>query len=99
MNQIQMSFIGYIMLCNLCKYNFILKKLAYVIISIQSFISHNLSFLRSHYRERVFTLDFQDAATPRSGHSDVVMNYLQKHVFAINHPLIQFLKTFIAVQV
>ena len=55
-----------------------------------------MSFLRagkyiicswSDYAARASALDFKDAATSRFGHGDVIFIYLEKHVFAFNHPL------------
>ena len=48
----------------------------------------------SHYLKRSSTLNFEDAATSRFGHSDVVFNLFIETLFAFNHPLIQFFKTF-----
>ena len=48
--------------------------------------------IRSHYQKRASALDFKDATAARVGHCDVVLDHLQKHVFAFNRPLFNFSK-------
>ena len=43
-------------------------------VKISAVCSFSSSFARSHYLERASALEFKDAAAPRSGHSDVVLD-------------------------
>ena len=47
--------------------------------------------------ERASALNFEDAATPRFGHNDVVFDlFIESRFFTFNHPLIYFFETFLA---
>ena len=51
----------------------------------------------NHFSERASALDCKDAATPRFGHCDVVLNlFIEIRFFALNLLLIQFFKSFLA---
>ena len=52
--------------------------------------------ISSHDLEKASTSDFKDVA-PRFCHSDVVFDiFIEIRFFALNRPLIQFFKTFLA---
>ena len=48
---------------------------------------------RNHYPERASALDFENAATPRFGHKNVVFDlFIETCFFLFNRSLIQFLQ-------